>query len=1745
MVMFVRVGNTLETGYVPRIPFPDGIYAGEALVKNTDGKAYLYAINTLDKDVKVDVPVISLYPFDMSTDENDQKNENSAIGKAKIHSIPSRTRENRVENVINLLRLDHLNDEERNAVSALVAENVDLFHLPGEPLRSTSECKHRILTVDEKPVNTRQYRHPPFQRPEIERQINDLLELNIIESSKSPYNSPVWIVPKKEDSKGNKRWRLVIDFRKLNDVTIGDAYPLPLITDILDQLGGAKYFSIFDLASGFHQIEMDPSDKHKTAFTTPHGHYEFNRMPFGLKNAPATFQRLMDLVLKGLQGNDLFVYLDDIVIYARSMDEHDAKFKKLAERLRNANLTLQTDKCEFLRTEVRYLGHLISADGLKPDPKNIAAVREFKAPKTPKNVKEFLGLAGYYRRFIKNFAAIAKPLSDLTSKNVKFHWNSEHQLAFETLRDKLCSTPILQYPNFSEPFIVTTDASNYAVGAILSQGKIGEDPMVAAASRVLNKAERNYSTTEKEMVAVVFALKTFRPYLYGRQFTLLTDHRPLVWVNSMNDPTSRVLRWRERLKEFDFKIQYKPGRVNTNADALSRNPITLPIKFKWRISETPTGGKLLNLNPGIARTYSSNSNSNKNEKKPRVSYSNSEEDPQDPSILNLGPKPTDYTDTAIPRETYNNQAVDGPNKILNQNQRPDQPSDKNLSNENSQNSELEEINSSKPINPNPDTNLREQQKANLSKSTSREHYTNLQKQEKTSSSKSINKAHHTDLSQEIQKENLEHSKTNLSKSINSENNTNLQKEEKTNSSQSYNPNHNTNLSPNPKQNPEFQINNSKSQGLYSAYDRRKRKILMKRKDRVRRYLPFQNISKNQSSSSSDECVDVFISTHVTPINKQNHKTSSSSDQESEEEQNQSFPALKETNAGTFTPVKQMVVVPTHCSSTPVPGPSKKFDESPLNSIPLASPIPRTHSLSKGNNFQRQLAQQLLEKRTQKTAEFTPSPSRRARRKLQNITSSLALEKNSNREEQPPENQSHMQESRESKELTVDQNEQEKSSNPTLNQETVRNTNITHATFIEQPMELASSNEEPDTIKNKESLNTIHIEATENKKDPDVVPATSNNNQWKIPKPPRKQRVKKPPLLPTRKSSRERKPKQCIYCTETGQHTHETKTRTRQKKVIKDILVNPSQLNTPNVVPATVQIPVSVNTKSPAVNGNENRIPSENEIMVHNENEIESFSENERSFSPHTTPLTPIVKIVTQPQNEGSPVAGGTPNNITIENENTDIDIVNIIETNDNLEMVRDNYICFISADGTVSNEIGKRLIELGFLTLSPSKKLQLGQVLVSGTKKKKTFGLVIQENDSSPLILENFIKSFENLKIKMDELKIKSAAISEKRSNFDPSTWIKIKNIIREIFVHSEIQIKICKDEIIVPPQEDRLEIIKECHESPIAGHKGVTKTYNRIRQKYFWDNLKKQVEDYVRQCESCQRRKLVRIKTKQPMVLTDTPINVFDKIAMDIVGPITPESDQGHRFILTIQDNLSKFSFAIPLVSATANEIAYALVTDFICLFGCPKIILTDQGAAFIGRVMKQLTKVLKIKQIKTTAFHPQSNGSLERSHQVLTDYLKHYTNKKDWHKWLKLATFAYNTSVHEGTKFTPYQIVLGREARLPSQFAYMDELITYDDHVKNLAVQLQEVRKLARNNLETAKQKSKAHYDKKIHQVKFNIGDKIYLVKNPKIGKFDDNYKGPYIITRTFPDQNDIEIEIENKKRKIIHCDRAKIAH
>ena len=480
-----------------------------------------------------------------------------------------------VQQIYELLRLKHLDNDEISVVKEFITEAADIFHLPDEKLGATDVLVHRIPTIDEFPVNSKQYRFPVIHKDEINKQVQEQLEGGIIRKSSSPYNTPIWIVSKKKDSHGNKKWRLVLDFTELNKKTIADSYPLPNIVDILDQLGEANYFSVFDLASGFHQINMHSDDCPKTAFTTPYGHYEYVRMPMGLRNGPPTFQRLMDMVLMGMQGREVFVYLDDIVVYAKTLTKHNEKCRKVFDRLRKAKLLLQPDKCEFLKREVVYLGHIISKDGVKPNPEKVKAVREFPRPRNLKNIRQFLGLTGYYRRFIEGYAEIAKPLSHLLKDNVPFIWGNSEEKSFQDLKELLITEPVLIFPDFSKPFSVTTDTSGYAIGGILSQGPINQDRPVADTSRTLNTAEVRYDTYEKAALAIVYSVLHFRPYLYGRKFTLVTDHKPLLWFRTCKDGNARVLRWRLKLTEYEYDVVYKAGKANVNADALSRNPVEI------------------------------------------------------------------------------------------------------------------------------------------------------------------------------------------------------------------------------------------------------------------------------------------------------------------------------------------------------------------------------------------------------------------------------------------------------------------------------------------------------------------------------------------------------------------------------------------------------------------------------------------------------------------------------------------------------------------------------------------------------------------------------------------------------------------------------------------------------------------------------------------------------------------------------------------------------------------------------------------------------------------------------------------------------------------------------------------------------------------------------------------------------------------------------------------------------------------
>lgn len=460
-------------------------------------------------------------------------------------------------------------EEERqmSVLKDLLIKNWEVFSCKGQTLGRTHLVEHRIETENQKPVKSKQFRIPFRQKEELKKIVDDMKEDGIVIESKSPWSANMFLVKKKDGT-----LRPVVDYRGLNAISKTDVYPLPRIEDCLDSLAGAQFFSTLDLKSGYWQIAMHPESQEKTAFTTPFGHYEFTVMPFGVKNAPADFQRIMEIALSGLQWRSCLVYIDDILIYSKNFDDHIQHLKAVFLALKKANLRVKPEKCTFLRSQVPYLGHIISKEGVRPDPAKVSAILDAEAPRTVRQLQAFLGLVQWFRRFVPNLAQTADILYKLTNKSEKFFWKENHQKAFLELKEAFVSPPVLCYPIFDNTakFTLTTDASNNAIGAILGQTTDARKWIIAYASRSLNKAERNYATVEKEALAIVWATKYFRHYLYGSQFTNFTDHRPLQWLLNLKDPSSRLMRWALKLQEFDFEIKYLPGKENSGADWLSR-----------------------------------------------------------------------------------------------------------------------------------------------------------------------------------------------------------------------------------------------------------------------------------------------------------------------------------------------------------------------------------------------------------------------------------------------------------------------------------------------------------------------------------------------------------------------------------------------------------------------------------------------------------------------------------------------------------------------------------------------------------------------------------------------------------------------------------------------------------------------------------------------------------------------------------------------------------------------------------------------------------------------------------------------------------------------------------------------------------------------------------------------------------------------------------------------------------------------
>ncbi len=545
-----------------------GINLESGLYQPHKGKLEVFVINTLPGDVSIkkgtELGCFQICQEVQIINKQDLKEEESEQTK-HVFSLQDSTHTE--TDLKQHLAPTSRPDLEKELIDLLLMHK-DAVALPGDALGKTTLLQHKIkLKPGTQAKYIPAYRLPHSKLATVDKLIEEMLSQEVIEPSDSEWNFPLILVPKSDGT-----MRPVIDYRELNKTTIPDRLPLPVISDILRSLGTQnKLFTTIDIKSAFWQIELDEASRPLTAFSTPTGHYQFRRMPFGLSNSPLTYMRLMNNVLKGLIGNTASVFLDDILIVSQTEEEHFHKLNKVFARLVSAGLKVKLEKCRFLQEKVIYLGHQIDSQGLKTVQSKIDVVKNFPQPTTAEKVRSFLGLTGYYRKFIKNYADIAQPLSSLLKKNTTFSWGAAQIKAFETLKERLTSSPVLIFPDYKQEFILCTDASDIGLGGILMQERNGNPHPIAYASRLCTSAEKNYSITERETLAVIYCLEHFRDIILGYKIRVWTDHTAIQNLFKHKNLRGRIARWFVTLQNYEISFEYIPGKKNTAADALSRH----------------------------------------------------------------------------------------------------------------------------------------------------------------------------------------------------------------------------------------------------------------------------------------------------------------------------------------------------------------------------------------------------------------------------------------------------------------------------------------------------------------------------------------------------------------------------------------------------------------------------------------------------------------------------------------------------------------------------------------------------------------------------------------------------------------------------------------------------------------------------------------------------------------------------------------------------------------------------------------------------------------------------------------------------------------------------------------------------------------------------------------------------------------------------------------------------------------------
>ena len=570
--------NNKTVSFTPFDYSTKAIRMSNSVDKVKNGTMSISILNYGDKPVQIEAnsvlgvidtgdEIVSIDTYEKQTRVNSNKT-NCKVSTSNSNVQCSNPISNRmIRQKLKDLRVgQHLTPKQQRTLIDTIVKFRDAFSWHENDIGRTDLIEHSIKTTSDQPIKKQPYRIAPAQRDILNEQIQRLKDMDLIEESNSPWAAPVVLVKKKDGS-----YRLCIDYRGLNAVTIKDSYPLPLIVDAVDAVNGSKYFTLLDLLMGYFQVQMNPNDKEKTAFVIQNGLYQLKVMGMGLCNSPATFQRLADKVFVNLNWKQCIVYLDDVIIFAKTFEEHIERLSNVLERIKAANLKCKIEKCKFAVDEVKYLGFYLSKDGLKMDQSKVEAILNISPPKNTTEVKRFMGAVNHYKRFIADLSKIAAPIYYLLRKDQKFNWSNECQQAFETLKQRLTTAPVLIMPDPNKPFHIKCDASGVAIGAELCQIDENEQSHpIAFASRQLSDTERKYTVSEREALAVVWAVQYFKTYIYNKRVIISTDHQPLTTYKHIGVPDGRLKKLLLKIMDLDHDIVFKPGRENNVADLLSR-----------------------------------------------------------------------------------------------------------------------------------------------------------------------------------------------------------------------------------------------------------------------------------------------------------------------------------------------------------------------------------------------------------------------------------------------------------------------------------------------------------------------------------------------------------------------------------------------------------------------------------------------------------------------------------------------------------------------------------------------------------------------------------------------------------------------------------------------------------------------------------------------------------------------------------------------------------------------------------------------------------------------------------------------------------------------------------------------------------------------------------------------------------------------------------------------------------------------